>query len=388
MTAPAEVPTPVLLSDFLAEEDPPAEYRIAGLLPVGGRAMLAAQFKSGKTTMVGNLLRSLADGDDFLNAYATRPAKVVLIDDEMDPRQLRRWLRSQQIRKTDHVKIVSLRGRVGAFAITNPDVRALWAERLRNAEVLIFDCLRPVLDALNMDENHEAGRFLVAYDALLKEAGVGESVVVHHMGHGGDRSRGDSRLRDWPDVEWRLIRQGEAPNAPRYFSAYGRDVDVPEVAITYDLTTRHLAVGHGNRVDAEDATVIADVLEVLADGTHQSRNRIEAALKDRHTQKTIRRALDAALSQGRITETPGPRGARMCQLTTSSRPRHDLVNEDHLDLVTSSARRDERGEVETEAGSTSTTSSTRCDACGYRLDPAITAEGLTTHPNCEPSEAA
>jgi hypothetical protein len=79
-----------------------------------------------------------------------------------------------------------------------------------------------------LDEHRDAGRFLVALDALLTEAGIPDALVVHHMGHVNERARGDSRMRDWPDVEWRLVRQDENPASARFLSAYGCDVDVPE----------------------------------------------------------------------------------------------------------------------------------------------------------------
>jgi hypothetical protein len=358
---PQLIPLPV----FLAIEDDPVSYRISDLLPVGGRAVIAAQFKAGKTTTIGNLVRSLSDADDFLGRFAVTTARVTLIDNEMDARQLRRWLRAQGIQHPENVKVATLRGQVSSFDILDPAVRAQWADRLRGTDVLIFDCLRPVLDALGLDENRDAGKFLVAFDALLREAGISEAIVVHHMGHNGERSRGDSRLRDWPDVEWRLVRNGDEPDAPRFFSAYGRDVDVPELAVTFDSATRHLTAGQGNRKDAATTAALDDVLDVLTAATEPlSRNRIESALKDMHPQKTVRRAIDLGVSQGNVNESIGARGARLCIINpatssprrTSSPPRQ----RSHLDLVTSSIG----DEVEVEVGTTSTSSTVpRCD-CG------------------------
>ncbi len=55
-------------------------------------------------------------------------------------------------------------------------------------------------------------------------------------GHINKRSRGDSRLRDWPDVEWRLVRQGRRP-------------------------------GGGSRHDARAAAALDAVLDVLSSGS-------------------------------------------------------------------------------------------------------------------------
>jgi len=237
------------LQDLLDEPDEDVRWMIDGLLSVGGKFMLAAQNKAGKTTAMVNLVRSLADGNPYLNSFQTVPSsRTIVLDDEMNKRDLRRWYRDSGIINTTAVDIVPMRGYGSTFNILVPSVRTLWAERLRGADVVILDCLRPILDALGLDENHDAGRFLEAYDALMAEAGVETYGVVHHMGHAGERARGDSRILDWPDAVWNLRRDRPAdPDAPeddalvpRYFSAYGRDVAVSEGLLAYDRASRAL----------------------------------------------------------------------------------------------------------------------------------------------------
>lgn len=194
----------VSLSELLAEPDMPTPYRIEGLLPLGGRVVMAAQYKSGKTVTVNNLVRCLVDGDQFLARYSTAPVtgKVAIVDTEMDRGMLRRWLKEQGIARHDRVQVELLRGRLTEFDILSPTGRDKWVEHFRSlgVDVLILDCLRPILDAFGLNENTDAGTFLVAIDELAKRAGIRELVVVHHMGHGAERARGSSRLRDWPDV--------------------------------------------------------------------------------------------------------------------------------------------------------------------------------------------
>ena len=267
LTAP-EAPPPVSLTDLLAQPDPELVYRLEGLWPQHGRALLAAQFKSGKTTLVGNLIRSLVDETPFLGTFPPAPldsGRVFLIDDELHQDTLRRWYRDFGIVNTDAVETVCLRGRTSTFNILDAHVRTTWANAIRQAgaTVVVFDCLRPILDALGLSEDKDAGRFLVAFDELLYEAGVTEALVVHHMGHGSDRSRGDSRLRDWPDVEWRLIRDDDEgvddPSAARYFVAYGRDVDHAESRLEFDGSTRALTIGGGSR---RQEKTLGDLLSV------------------------------------------------------------------------------------------------------------------------------
>lgn len=216
------------LTDFLAIDYPETQWVFEGLQPTGTRSLLAAQAKAGKTTTVTNVIKSLADRGTFLGKFHNHfTGNIALLDDELDPKMLQRWLKKANITNTDHVNIKTLRGRLGMFAIVDDDVRATWARMLTGTDYLILDCLRPVLDANGLDENREAGVFLNAFDALLEEANIENALVVHHMGHGAARSRGDSRIIDWPDVTWKLTRDDPDDMASkRSFSAFGREVDV------------------------------------------------------------------------------------------------------------------------------------------------------------------
>lgn len=333
---PAKTPTITALDEFLAIEDPPQRYRLEGLWPSGGRAMLAAQFKAGKTTMVGNLVRALVDGEAFLDAFAVEPLvegrRVVVIDDELDERMIRAWLRDQNIVHTEAAAVLPLRGNLASFDILDPAIRTQWANALRQAraEIVILDCLAPLLDALGLSEDKEAGKLLVAFDELLGEADVAEAVVVHHMGHSGERTRGASRLRDWPDVEWRLVREkgedGETdPGAPRFFSAYGRDVDVPESALQFDPLTRHLSISGGSRKEARATEAIEIVVEYLTLNPESSGRRIEEALADDVPQKVLREALKQMRTSGQVVVREGPKRARLHSLNPSWTPPSESV---------------------------------------------------------------
>ncbi len=303
------------LTERLATGHPALSWRIRNLQPVETRVMLAAQFKAGKTTLRDNLVRSLVDGDPFLGCELVTPitGNVAILDFEMGARQLDAWLGDQHIRETDRVLPIPLRGQAATFNILDEQLRHEWAARFRDRGVtyLILDCLRPVLDALGLDEQHEAGQFLVAFDALLAEAGITEALIVHHMGHTGERSRGDSRLRDWPDVEVRLVRQTDDPGSPRFLAAYGRDVDRRESELQYDPTTRRLTVAGGSRREAAARAVLPDVLAVLAPrGTELSGRQIKTALSESgHPRELVAAAIRLGISSGAISTGFGPRRA-------------------------------------------------------------------------------
>jgi hypothetical protein len=128
-----------------------------------------------------------------------------------------------------------------------------------------LDCLRPALDANGLDEHSDVGVFLTAFDALLEEASIPDALMVHHMGHSGERSRGDSRLQDWPDAIWTIVRENENPASDRFFKAYGRDVDLGEGRLEFNPENRHLSYHPGSRGDTKvEASTIA-VISLLAE---------------------------------------------------------------------------------------------------------------------------
>lgn len=271
------ISSPVGLAKFLAEPDEDARYRVDGLWPTNGRVVLSAQYKAGKTTLVGNLIRSLVDGEHFLDRFAVeKAARVVLIDNELSPNMIRLWLREQGIRNVGAVDVLPLRGRLSGFNLLEPVTRAQWAAVLKPADVLIFDCLRPALDALALSEDKDAGRFLEALDELTAEAGIRELAVVHHMGHNNERSRGDSRILDWPDAVWKIVRSApDDPASERFFSAYGRDVEQTEVRLAFNPVNRHLAVDGGSRRDTKAFHLNDDVLAYVADNPGCTQTAIE-----------------------------------------------------------------------------------------------------------------
>lgn len=303
------------LSERMKKPRPEKKYRIEGWQGANHRVVLAAQFKAGKTSLTGNLVRSLVDGDKWLGRAKVKPIAgcVTILDFEMDETDAEDWLNAQGITNADKVNLVSLRGRASTFNILDVGVRREWEVLLAShcTDYLILDCLRPALDALGLDEHKDAGRFLGPFDALLIEAGVSEALVVHHMGHGGERGRGDSRLRDWPDVEWRLVRENEHPDSTRFITAFGRDVDVKEHKLSFDRHTRHIVGLPGDRGDVDADNALNAVLSVLeAHGDPMSGRSIEAALKEHdHGRKAIRAALRLGGRRGHIDTRTGNHGS-------------------------------------------------------------------------------
>lgn len=349
---PTPMPPVRGLDAMLAEPDEVTPFRIEQVMPISARVLVAAPAKAGKTHLLGNLIRSLADGDQFLGRFAvrTRAERIVLIDDELNDNMVRAWLRDQRIRNTSAiVDVVTLRGRLSAFDLFDDKRRDQWAARFRDLGVdyLALDCLRPLLDAFGLDEHREFGRFAVVFDELLRDAGVDDAAVVHHMGHGAERARGDSRIQDWPDALWKIVREDpDDPHSPRYFSASGRDVQVLESRLALD--GRHLTVVGGSRKSSKaEAAARAVVAELAKVGTALSKNAIEQSVaSDAHSRASVRAGIKLATKHKLLIEQPGDRGAKLhavnhpceqCGLPVASkRSRHESCPSSADELVVDS----------------------------------------------------
>ena len=315
----------VALQDFLSRPTESTEWLIEGLQPMNTRVLLAAQAKAGKTTLVANLIKALADEETFLDQYPTRfHGTVTLIDNEMNDAMLQRWLKRLNIRNPESVRIVTLRGHEADFNILNEQVRRRWAEILSGTDYLILDCLRPIMDALALDENREAGTFLSAFGQLLYEAEIDNSLLIHHMGHNGDRARGDSRITDWPDATWKLMIANQARH--RSLSAIGRDVEEVGVMLQKSANgalrvppemcsqSQNLEGADSKEIDAADW-----VLEILAredEGRAKSwltRTKWSQAKGQGHPvpkKKDIEPAVESLLATGHLLEESVSGGTR------------------------------------------------------------------------------
>lgn len=307
------------LAQFLNQPDEEESYRINQLWPAEGRVLLAAAAKTGKTTLVAaNLIPALVDGTPFLNSFTPTPTtrRVALLNMEVGPRTLRRWMREADIYNTDNVLVVNLRGKAGSLQLNSDAGRKKTAQFLadHDTDIVILDPLAPLLASLGLDENSNAdvAQFFAWWSETLSLAGVTDDLVVHHTGHAGDRSRGASRLLDEPDAIWTLTKGQEVeptdqdpfPMAPRFLGAYGRDVDLPARRLQFDPTTRNLNLtdelqGAGGNVSRNLDTYQNKIVEVLSRGTggmtasqiakqvHAGQKTIEPLLKILEQQRRI-----------------------------------------------------------------------------------------------------
>jgi hypothetical protein len=254
------------LTEQLQREREPRQARLAGLADVGANVLIQARHKTGKTTLTANLVRALADGSPFLGSIDVTPpvGRVGLVNFEMSPDQMDDWLADLGITNTDRVSVLNLRGyRLPLISTEVQRFLTGWASEC-GLEVLILDPWgRAMSGSGSENSNDDVRAVLEILGEIKREAGVRDLYVLAHIGHAeAERARGASELLGWPDVLWLLTRNDAGT---RYLSAEGRDVEFPEVALTFDPASRALALAGGgvSRAQATEDAAVARVLKVV-----------------------------------------------------------------------------------------------------------------------------
>jgi hypothetical protein len=257
------------LADDLAEPPRERRYTIDGLHPVGGNTVCSAGFKTGKSTLLLNLAQSLADEQPFLGVFDTcLTGRLALWNYELDPDTFRRWMSDLDVRNTDRVAApFHLRGYKLPFWI--PSVRDPLCEWLSTNEVgfLIIDPATEAWRGLvsSSNDNDEMVLFTAAVDEIKRLAGVQDVVISHHTGRkvheeGAEHGRGATKLSDWPDALWYLVKD---KSSSRSLRAEGRDVQLDATVLDYDPNTRTLTSTGRTRVEERQTRRVVDALLAL-----------------------------------------------------------------------------------------------------------------------------
>lgn len=318
MSASVATPRFLLLSAWMLLSDPPMRWLIDGWMLVGSRVLVVAQFKAGKTTLVGNVVRSVADGVPFLGEAVTSPLNAgetaVVLDFEMFGIQLKEWMKALAIQNTDRVVVKPLRGIAQSFNILDSRCRSEWAKDLRavNCKFLIIDCIGPLMSALDIDEssNTQVAKFLRLIDELLVEAGIANCWLIHHMGHDERKPRGASAVLGWCDVTITLSRSGDVSTGQRSISAAGRDVSQKKRNLLYDVPTHRftlapatqLSFAVGGSAPAKPKAVDIALQEIVTllrpPSAPLNVNAITQLLNGKFHANTVRQSVSLGVQQG------------------------------------------------------------------------------------------
>jgi hypothetical protein len=218
------------LSSYLDEPDSPLIVRIDGLQYKDENALLIAQHKTGKSTLVAHLAKALADGTPFLGKFEVKSPEnqIGIWNLEMTERAQKRYLRATGIEHADRIELRNLRGhRVDLLS----DVGFEWAVEWLQDHAIDYwaiDSWARLCRWAGVNENDPGEVLALAaqIDAIKLDAGVGETLITHHTGWHGDHARGATTLPDWADDLW-THRRGRSTydQRQRYLTAVGREIE-------------------------------------------------------------------------------------------------------------------------------------------------------------------
>lgn len=231
-------------ADLLARPLPEVVWAVEHLLGVGQNALLASQFKAGKTVLLLNLVRALVDGEPFVGRFQTcLGARVCWLNYELTGLTAQQWLRALGFERADRADIVGLRGERNPLA---SDAGREWLVRFlteRDVGFLVVDTFRGAYVGVgdSHNDNAQVGRFTALLDQIKQEAGVSGLALSHHFGRkkhepGEEHGQGAVELDNWADTRWLLTRDG----ADRFLHVEGRDGWLEESRLSFDPPTRRL----------------------------------------------------------------------------------------------------------------------------------------------------
>nr|WP_256413441.1 AAA family ATPase [Frigoribacterium sp. CFBP 8766] len=308
-------------AEQMALEDDELDWHIQGLAFVGANILLNALAKSGKTTLVLNVIRCLLSGDSLFGRFAVeqlRPGRrVAWWNAELVSGQAREWLRSMDIPNPDSLALWHLRGHHVPLELHEGEEAAVAWLRKYNVSVWVLD---PKSALFRGEENSatETGAWLSAIDRIKQRAGVDTVFLVHHASEPSAhdspddsanrflKGRGSSRTEGWADVIWSWTGRFEEP---RYLAALGRDVDQPLIGgMLMNPLTRLLTWDGGTTSPNEDRRhrlmLVAHAALMKADSPVQMgvlEGQMPGSKKD-----PKRDAINYGVSKGYIEQWAGP----------------------------------------------------------------------------------
>lgn len=301
---------------------PEIRFAIEDVLPENGNAILFAQYKSGKTTFILEVVRALCDGEQFLDRFdVNTDGNVALWNYELDAAMMVSWLKDTELQHPEKLRLLNLRGkRVPMDTKYGQEWTIDWLRRNEVRTWIIDPAVRAMIGWGDENENGAVTLFTDKLDEIKERAGVKELIVAHHTGRGEqtageERARGASRWDDWPDSRWILTK---APGSDtRFIRMTGRGNDFPERALTYDPQRRRVAlVGKGDPLAGADRATFADqslrtqILDYVTANPGLTQNKVMQGI-GLTSQSKAGPAFSALKSEGKIHVIDGPNRSKL-----------------------------------------------------------------------------
>lgn len=177
------------LGELLTKDFPADMWRIEGILPVNGQGIISGTPGVGKSWVLAEVVRSVALGISFLGKYPVTQAKVLVIDEDMGVRELkRRW---EMLPGTADIKDRVFFAAFTSLRLDNREDTSLLKNIVEEKGIglLVID---PLIGMHGFEENSSTEmRVFFNQFQKLKESGV-TILFAHHSRKKSPGSRGDS----------------------------------------------------------------------------------------------------------------------------------------------------------------------------------------------------
>ncbi|MGN7964909.1 AAA family ATPase [Microbacterium sp. 22179] len=296
--------TSVSLREALAKPREVKPAIVRGLQMQGHKATLTAQFKAGKTTLAGNLVRSLADSEPFLERFevADLPGNIGIFDYELTEDDAFDMYAALGLRNTDRVFLESLRGE--GFSLANEFHREQAVRWLTERDIVywVIDPFGRALRGFGSENaNDDVRVFLDTIDEVVERTGVIGTLMPVHTGRmqhevGAEHGRGATVVDDDADARWLLTRDN---NGRRFFRAEGRNgVGVEEVSLEFEAATSRLSTGTVTRAQSKGERLLPSIEDYLVLNPGAGTNDIRKEVDGGNTQ--IDAAIKLGISKGTV----------------------------------------------------------------------------------------
>ena len=289
---------PESLTKFLEENVPDTEFVVEGLIAKGSNTSIVASAKTGKTTLVFNLLKALADGEDFLGRFriTDRPEQIGYLNLELTRGQANKWFRKSKISNSSTIHVWNLREKLNPFRSESSMRRLADDVRARGITFLVIDPFSGIFKG-DTNNNDEVKQFLLSLDLFKSLAGISEIVLVVHAGRDAFKTRGASSLDDHPDALIYLYKEGDT----RFLRAIGRDIHVPDEALNFDHESNSLWLSGANPRDARVDKISLQIFDFVKKSGKATSSEIEDAVTG--SKSSIKAAREKLVATGNLLVT-------------------------------------------------------------------------------------
>lgn len=287
----------ITMAELLSRPSPKTKWIVDGLLPTGGTSLLSAKPRVGKSTLVRNLLVSVARGEPFLGRPTTQTPVAYLCLEEIE-----------SMVKDSFVQLGARPDDPIFVHMGDVDPRCAADEvadfiKSHGPGLVVVDTLGKFLPILDFNDYGKVNAMMSAVTSLLRQSPETHLMFLHHSKkseEGEDNYLGSVAFHGNVDVFFRMFKSGSHHVISARQQRYG--IDLEQTRLDMDPGTTRLSVsGAPSKEEATDARMTMGLIEALKTGPKTWR-----ALRDavRGNNTHLARIRDGLVSDGLIVQDP------------------------------------------------------------------------------------